>query len=297
MFQRISIKFIIFLSIFTVAVIIANHFFSRLKKQSNPEVLSLSTSVIFTPTSVPVLDCFDSVVSIKESGVKGFYSSLWWVNSGGMVDGVNGICKTVQGSLPTNDKWRLLYSKNNPKDTDDGYHPQNMLRLVNLKLYKDFYQQVSFKINKINLSASDNRNQSNGVLLFNRYQDGNNLYYLGVRVDGHAIIKKKQNGIYFTLAEKQIFPGKYDRNTNPNLLPLNTWLRIKSELVNTTDSTVRIRFYLDTTSSGEWSQVFEYLDSKNSVTGIPILNAGYGGIRSDFMDIEFKDFEIKASTF
>ena len=38
------------------------------------------------------------------------------------------------------------------------------------------------------------------MLLFNRYQDGQTLYYGGVRVDGAAVIKKKLAGVYTTLA-------------------------------------------------------------------------------------------------
>jgi hypothetical protein len=59
-------------------------------------------------------------------------------------------------------------------------------------------------------SNSIHRMASNGVLLFNHYLDGDNLYYVGIRVDGSAIVKKKKDGVYYTMESKRVFPGKYD---------------------------------------------------------------------------------------
>jgi hypothetical protein len=251
-----------------------------------------------TPISTPLQDCFSSNLNIEElGGIPTNGTALWWLNSGGRAIGGNGVCKTIQGNLSANDPWRVLYAKNNPQDTDDGYHPQNLFRFVYLKSYKDYYQQMYFKINKLNLSSSPNRNQSNGVLTFNRYQDDDNLYYLGLRVDGYAVLKKKQNGTYYTLAQKQIYPGIYDRTSKPNLLPLNSWIGTKSELVNLNSTSVRIRFFVDKNNSSNWEQVFEFIDNTQVNSKEPILSPGYGGIRSDFMDVEFKNYKINGVSF
>jgi hypothetical protein len=96
------------------------------------------------------------------------------------------------------------------------------------------------------LSDSEYRNESNGVLLFNRYKDGDNLYYSGIRVDGQAVIKKKIKGKYFTLVEKELFgkDGDYDRKSNPNLIPQGKWIGIKSVLKNEGEA-VDIKLYVD----------------------------------------------------
>jgi hypothetical protein len=101
----------------------------------------------------------------------------WWVNSGAYFYFVNGVGKTVMGNLPKNNKWRTLYSKTNPGETDNGYHPQNIFRLVLKSRWKNIQQEAYFKITNYHLSRNYYRNESNGLLLFNRYQDGNNLYY------------------------------------------------------------------------------------------------------------------------
>ena len=95
-------------------------------------------------------------------------SPYWWVSSGARfyVDG--GVGETLQGQLPANDYWRLAYAASNPVDTDNGYRPQNIFRIVGRSLWGDFRQQIYFLIAADNLSASPNRNASNGVLLLNR---------------------------------------------------------------------------------------------------------------------------------
>ena len=159
--------------------------------------------------------------SIQESGsMEKSTSGDWWVNSGGEMDFHKGVGRTIQRKLSKNSKWHKLYDRTNPKDTDNGNHPQNIFRLVTKTKWQNLSQQAYFKIKKLNLSDSENRNESNGLLLFNRYQDSNNLYYAGVRVDGHAVIKKKLNGEYFMLDYKKFFGGKkYNPKSRPSLLP------------------------------------------------------------------------------
>jgi hypothetical protein len=127
-------------------------------------------------------------------------SQRWWVNSGAYLYTGNANGKTVSGALPASDSWFKEYAATNPEDTDGGAHPQNIFRLVQKGLWQNFSQEVYYTISAINQSASTNRNASNGLFLFNRYQNGDNLYYVGLRVDGNAVIKKKYNGTYYTMA-------------------------------------------------------------------------------------------------
>lgn len=231
-------------------------------------------------------------ITLQESGSpSGSTNNNWWLNSGAYFSVVNGIGRTVQGELSSSDKWRELYNKNNPLDTDGGYHPQNIFRLVTKTAYQNIEQSGYFKINRTVMSSSPNRAGHNGLLFFNRYIDGDNLYYTGIRVDGRAIIKKKQNGNYYTLASSKILPGTYDTNINPNLLPENKWIGIKSVIENNPDGSVNIRVYADMQQNGTWSLVAQARDD-NSSNGTPIAQSGRAGIRTDFMDVEFKDYSI-----
>ncbi|MFA5776994.1 MAG: hypothetical protein WC906_00960 [Parcubacteria group bacterium] len=235
---------------------------------------------------------------LEETGkIKESKSADWWLNSGGIMDvGDNdNIFSTNIGNLPKNSKWQKLYAKNNPTDTDGGYKPQNIFRLVNRNKYQDFSQSFYFYINKINLSDSKNRNESNGILLFNRYQDGDNLYYAGLRVDGYFVVKKKIDEKYYTMDEKSFLTSgkKYSRNSNANFIPVKTWIGIKSEVKNTDDETVEIKLYVDWEQKGDWQLVLETTDSGDAYGDNPFLDEGYAGIRTDFMDVEFKNYNAQ----
>ena len=220
-------------------------------------------------------------------------SPYFWLNSGGRFILKDGIGKTVQGELNKFNKWRLAYYASNPIDTDDGYHPQNILRLVTRSKWQNFNQEIYYRITKDNLSASPNRNASNGLLLFNRYVDGDNLYYTGIRVDGTAVIKKKINGIYYTMSQKPIFNGsKYDASINPSLLPKNVWIGLRGEVKTNSNGTVSIKLFMDNGKTGNWVLVAEARDDGKSYGGASILSEGYAGIRTDFMDVEFDDYRI-----
>jgi hypothetical protein len=229
----------------------------------------------------------DEAGSMNESSNKN-----WWLNSGGQFIYNNGIGQTVQGNLSSLNPWRIAYKLDNPEDTDNGYHPQNIFRFVTRSKWNNFVQQVYFKINKDNLSSSSNRNESNGVLLFNRYQNGQTLYYTGVRVDGAAVIKKKYNGTYYTMAYKSIIPGKYNRSSKPDLLPKDTWFGIKSEVSTNSNGEVVIKLYTDVGKTGKWTLVLETKDVKKKYGKDVISKEGYAGIRTDFMDVDFSGFKI-----
>jgi hypothetical protein len=140
-------------------------------------------------------------------------SPYWWLTSGGKLVIEEFVGKTNHGDLPITDPWRVLYAASNPLDTDNGRHPQNIFRLATKRTGTDVRVETLFKIERDNFSDSSNRNATNGLLLMSRYVDYNNLYYAGVRVDGAAVIKKKYNGRYYTLAYEKIFPGTYRRET------------------------------------------------------------------------------------
>src|SRR4030042_2281304 len=221
--------------------------------------------------------------------MSGSSSSKWWVNSGGWLEISGGTGKTIQGDLSSDNKWHQRYEDSSSEDTDEGLHPQNIFRLVTRGKWQNFQQQVLFRINRVNLSDSDNRNESNGVLLFNRYQDGgDDLYYTGLRVDGYAVIKKKIGGDYHTLAYEKVYSGAaYDRDDNPNLLPVGKWIGLRSEVRNNKNGDVEIKlYYKKGRNTKKWKLVAQYVDKGQK--GDEIKASGYGGIRSDLLVLYFK---------
>ena len=238
---------------------------------------------------------FEADETIEETGkMNNSSNSYWWLNSGGLFYSKDGVGKTIQGELAQYSKWRLTYALSSPIDTDNGYHPQNIFRLVSRNKWQNFQQKVYFKINKINISESPNRNGSNGILLLNRYQDGNNLYYVGLRVDGAAVIKKKYKGKYYTLAKKQFYTAgePYNRDINPNLIPDKQWLGVKSEVKTNNDKSVSVKLFIDKENNGNWTLALEAKDDNKSYGGAAISSKGYAGLRADFMDAEFDDYSI-----
>jgi len=234
---------------------------------------------------------FDSEGTLVEAGrMSDSTSPYWWLSSGAYLHLRGGLGSTIQGTLPSNDYWRRYYAQTSATDTDNGYRPQNLFRLTTRGRWQNFRQQVYFRIRRNNLSASPNRNASNGLLLMGRYLDENNLYYAGVRVDGAAVIKKKYRGLYYTMAYARMFTGAlYDRTSNPSLLPKDLWLGVRAELRNNPDGTVRIALYIDP-GPGGWVLVFDVLDNGVEFGGPAITSPGYGGIRTDFMDVELENY-------
>ncbi len=219
-------------------------------------------------------------------------SPYWWVNSGAKLIVKDGLGMTVQRELPANDYWRKLYAQTNPLDTDNGYHPQNIFRLVSKQTWGSAMHEMSFRITRNNFSSSPNRDGYNGVLFFARYKDGSNLYYAGVRSDGGATIKKKIGGTYYTLASGQAFgtKGSYNRTSNPSLLPVNTWMGMKLEAKNNADGSVSLQLLLDKENDGTYASI---LSVKDTGTGGAPIKSGSSGIRTDFMDVEFDNFRVR----
>jgi hypothetical protein len=229
---------------------------------------------------------------LEETGLLAESSSpYWWLNSGGRFQLSSGTGKTIEGEVPASSEWYKAYSKTNPKDTDDGNHPQNIFRLLTRNTWLNFDQEVSFKINRIRMSESSNRDESNGVILLHRYVDNNNLYYAGIRVDGHAVIKKKKKGIYYTMGETPVFTGDavYNKNTNPNLIPGSKWFSLRSEIINNNND-VQITLFID--KGNGFEKVLSVVDDGESYGGETISSQGLAGIRTDFMDVEFDDYKL-----
>jgi hypothetical protein len=205
-----------------------------------------------------------------------------------------GVGETVQGDLPIGSKWQVDYSQGNPVETDNGLHPQNIFRIVMRTNWKDIAEQVYYKMNKYILSTSPNRNAANGFFEQTRYVDQDNLYYTGLRVDGYAVIKKKYHGKYYTMAYVKILPGTYNPLLNPNLLPVGTWVGLRTVVKNLDDKRVQIQSFSDFGKTGTWKLAASAIDDGVSFGG-PSHAVGHVGIRTDFMDVQFDDFSLTAA--
>ena len=216
----------------------------------------------------------------------------WWLSSGGIVSLDGSIARTIQGALPADAPWRARYAESNPVDTEQGRHPQNLLRLVTRHQWEDYRQEVRFRVMRVNLSASTERDSWSGVFLFLRYQDANNLYYAGVRMDGTAVIKKKLRGEYFTLGQEPVFgqPEAYDRAKNPSLLPREQWIGMAATIADEGQGGVRIALRVREGVSGEWRTAVTALDA--GANGPPIRGPGHAGLRGDFADLEFSGYSV-----
>jgi hypothetical protein len=259
---------------------------------------TVTVTASITPTSTPTepphfASGFDDDWMLEETDrMEHSASPDWWLNSGGWFLQRGGVGSTWTGEASADSFWRKIYQQSNPLDTDRGTHPQNLFRLITRSQWQTPEQQVYFRIIGDNLSTSANRGKSNGVLLFIQYRDADNLFYAGVRVDGFAVIKKKSAGAYTTLAETPWFPGTYDRASSPNLIPHERWIGLRTVL-QSHGETVTIQLYVDPDRSGFW-----ILALQTEVEADPSQNTlrpGYGGIRTDFMDVEFDDYRIEDS--
>lgn len=239
-------------------------------------------------SSLSIFDAFAVDVVVEEaSSIVTTTSPQWWLNSGGYFRSSGGVAATNLGSLPAADRWRLAYAVANPLDTDGGYRPQNLFRLLTVGRFIELEQSVRFRIVATNLSSSPNRDGYSGILLFSRYVDADNLYYAGLRHDGTAVIKRKRYGSYTTLASGSVYPGSYDRLARPNLLPQNRWIGLRTVTKTESDGSVTVRLEAEDESLGAgWVPLLEAHDTASS----RITAAGSAGIRSDFMDVELDDY-------
>ncbi len=266
--------------------------------------LALAANLVaVTPSSVTQTAMTTSpfVYSFNTSGILNETGSLlessspyWWINSGGQLIMDGGIGATMQGTAPLLNPWRVAYAAANPVDTDNGTHPQNLFRLITKSQWDTVRAESSFYIVRDNFSSSPNRNESNGLLLFNRYKDSQTLYYTGVRVDGTAVIKKKYRGTYYTMAQKPVFAGTYNApKDTKNLLPHQTWFALRSETRTNTDGNVTLALFMRYIGSNTWTKLLEATDSGQYGGTIPITGSGSAGIRTDFMDVRIDSFRLE----
>lgn len=219
-------------------------------------------------------------------------STYFWLSSGGALHIADDVGRTLQGALNEKNVWRMRYGKSNALDTDGGRYPQNIFRLISRSSAGNVQVSVSFKINTINTTNTPNRGAWSGIFLMSRFRDSENVYYSGIRQDGRAVIKKKTGGTYYTLAEVPVFenPMPYDADTNPNLIPGKTWMRIRNRTVNE-EGGVRVEFFLDGADGKGWTKVLSVLDY--GIGGPAHTGSGKTGIRSDFFDLELDTFSVE----
>ncbi len=221
-------------------------------------------------------------------------SPYWWLNSGGQLLIRGNLGSTMFGIAPQGSRWQKAYASAASVDTDQGAHPQNLFRLITRSSWTSVRQEGKFLVARDTMSASPNRNASNGLLLMSRYKDaGQTLYYAGIRVDGTAVIKKKYRGTYYTMAQKEAFPGLYVKDgADINLLPHNEWIRLRSDTVNNADGSVTVRLYIEGAGETQWTLLLEAADEGQYGSTAPIRGAGYAGIRTDFMDVKFESYQL-----
>ncbi len=249
---------------------------------------------LYNPLDPSLVYTFNEGGILNETGkMTESTSPFWWLDSGGELVIAGGIGRTFRGALPAMHRWRLEYGITNPMDTDNGYHPQNIFRLISRSRWDNVRVEGFFCITKDELSKSANRNVSNGLLLMSRYVDHDTFYYAGIRVDGTAVIKKKYHGIYYPMAQIPIFEGEHEQVKNPDLLPHNEWLGLRNETYTNIDGSVNVRLFVKR-ERGPWEKVLEASDHGSEFGNTPpILTPEYIGIRTDFMDVEFDNFRIE----
>ena len=263
---------------------------ARLERERVRMALDASFSAYFS-------ESFSTSFELEEAiNMDASTNDNFWVNSGAFLIVENDIGRTLFGELLKDSKWQKKYQaarEATAKETDGGYNPQNIFRLVTKSKWKNAEQKVFYNVRKYNLSDSFYRKASNGILLFNRYQDGDNLYYVGLRVDGSVIVKKKYKKKYYTMASEKILDGVYNQDTNPNLIPTNQWIGVKNKIKTVNSNQVEIKVFINMNKEKEdWKEVLTVVDDGKAFGGDAILTEGYAGIRTDFMDVEFDDYFV-----
>ena len=245
------------------------------------------------PVGTVFIESFNKSGTLSEAGtIAESASAYWWLDSAAKLTFANGVGATIQGDLPADDPWHVAYKKNNPLDTENGAHPQNLFRLISRSSWNNVRITGEFAIRNNNQSMSPNRDPSNGILLMSRYStDGQTLYYAGIRVDGDAVIKKKYHGTYYMMAEKELFSGLYDRDTNPSILPHGVWLSLQSETITNKDGSVTVSLFMR--EKGTWKKILEAHDTGQYDNTPPLTDIAHIGIRTDFMDVQFRNFRIE----
>lgn len=246
--------------------------------------------------SLPFLYTFNSAGTLYESASLGGSTSPYlWLARGAklVIDGSVGA--TVQGALPAGDPWKAAYANRAPVPTDSGAHPQNLFLLFAKAPVENVSAQVYLKRVADNLGNSANRQPYIGETLFARYKDANNYYYGGIRADGYAVIKKKTNGAYRTLALKKVFSGTYDPSGSYDLIPSGKWIGLRFSVVDTASGAPQLTLATDVGQTGSWQTALTVLDDPAKF-GNPVTGSGLVAIGSDYADALLDNFRIADAT-
>ncbi|PJA47779.1 hypothetical protein CO172_00075 [Candidatus Uhrbacteria bacterium CG_4_9_14_3_um_filter_36_7] len=230
----------------------------------------------------------------QSSSMEESRSRYWWLSSGGALIIQNHQGMTLHGDQPKGSTLQKRYARYNSSHSDEGLHPQNIFRLITQDSWKDFSQEIYVRMDEIQLSKTTDRDASDGILLFNRYQDQHTLYYAGIRVDGAAVIKKKYQGLYSTLDYQPFFEtgtSSYNRNSNPNFIPKDKWMGLRTIVKTLENGSVQIQLYIDKEANGKWQLAAKAIDT-GSIGGPVINKPGHGGLRTDYMDASFDQYYI-----
>jgi hypothetical protein len=227
----------------------------------------LTPSAAIAQATLPMYYTFNEAGTLLRADSASQSSSpYWWIKYGNRMEIENGIGETPHGAADV----FLMLSRASAAN-------------VTAQVYVDRAED--------NLSNVANRHPYNGESLFARYQNDDNYYYGGIRADGAAVIKKKTNGVYHTLAIKNnVFAGTYS-TSNPDLIPTGKWIGLRLVVSDTAAGTPQLSFYTDIGKTGTWKLQESVLDDPAKF-GAPITNAGSVGIQSDYADAHFDNFLI-----
>lgn len=218
------------------------------------------------------------------------WSPYLWLASGAKLAIQGGAGASLQGDLPAGDPWRVRYADTLAVSSDGGAHPQNVFRLFAKYPVKDASLTTYVNRERDNLSNVENRRGYDGESLIARYQGANEYYLATVRDDGLVSIKRVRDGTYTTLATARVFPGVYDAQSNPDLIPLGKWIGMRFETYDTATSTV-LSLYTDVNDTGVWTLSARGIDASDA----RIDSGGLMGVTSDYADVALRSLVIARS--
>ena len=92
------------------------------------------------------------------------------------------------------------------------------------------------------------------------------------------------------MAEKQIFPGDYEREKDMSLVPQIEWLTLRTETTTNKKGVVTISLFMKRATETKWTLLLKGLDTGTNFDSPPLVGSHPLGIRTDFMDVEFDNF-------
>lgn len=85
----------------------------------------------------------------------------------------------------------------------------------------------------------------------------------------------------------------YDREHTPNLLPHQEWIGLRTETISTAAGTT-ITLYIRLKVEEPWEAILVAVDTGKEYEATPVIEGpGAVGIRTDFMDVEFREVLIR----